>query len=321
MAVAHTRAGAGGGARLRALVPSERFAEAITEAGLDVEALLWGPDSPEPAPQADLLITARPTSPENFPRVGEIDGLRHVHLNSLGYEWVVPQLPESVTLSNAKGAVEDATAELTLALILAALREIPLAVEQHRDELWSGTYFSDSLHGARVLILGYGGVGTAVARRLAGFAPAAITAVASRARIDDDGTAIHGVDELQELLPEADVVIVTLPHSPATEGLVDAGFLGAMRDGALLVNVGRGKVVNTAALVAELSTERLRAALDVTDPEPLPAGHPLWSAPGCLITPHVGGNTHQFGRLAIAQAVEQARRLAAGLEPLNLVEL
>lgn len=305
---------------MRVIVPSEEIAGAIAEAGVDVETVVWRQDSAGEVPAAELLIAVRPSSPEASERLGEIEGLRHIHVPSLGFEWVEQYVPEGVTLSNSAGTIEEGTAELTLAMILAVLREVPRAVDQQREARWEAGYTASSLHGARVLMLGYGGVGQAIARRIAAFLPESITPVGSRAR-DEDGTHIHGADELPELLPHADVVVVSLPHTEHTTGLVDADFLAAMPDGALLANIGRGPVVETQALLAELSTERLRAALDVTDPEPLPDGHPLWSAPGCLILPHVGGATSKVWELTLALIVEQTRRMAAGEDPRNIVEL
>jgi phosphoglycerate dehydrogenase-like enzyme len=167
-----------------------------------------------------------------------------------------------------------------------------------------------ALADSTVLILGYGGVGRAVARRLAGF-EVELLRVAGSARQLPEGP-VHSADQLVRLLPQADVVIVCVPLTPATAGLVDAEFLATMRDGALLVNVSRGPVVDTGALLGELLSGRLTAALDVTDPEPLPADHPLWDAPGLLISPHVGGNTTAFMPRARRFLVGQLQRFAAG---------
>jgi phosphoglycerate dehydrogenase-like enzyme len=170
-----------------------------------------------------------------------------------------------------------------------------------------------------VLVLGYGQIGRAIARRLAPF-EVTITAVASHARDRDDVVEhVHGIDELRDLLPEQDVVIVIVPLTPATHHLVDAGVLGRMRDGALLVNVSRGAVVDTDALLAECASGRLRAALDVTDPEPLPSGHPLWSTQGVLITPHVGGATRAMRPRAMALIRRQVEALRAGRPLANVV--
>ncbi|PQZ97308.1 dihydrofolate reductase [Arthrobacter sp. MYb224] len=299
------------------LVPNGRLAMKLDLPG--ITPIYWHlNDSDEAAPEADMLITERPLQVERRARVAQIPGLRHVHLLSLGYEWILEHLAPGVSLSNSRGAVEDATAEHTLALVLASLRELPAAGAQQlkRDwnPLWGGT-----LHGATVLLLGFGGVGQEIYQRLLPFKPKEVFAVASRARQLANGTPVHGIDELPELLPQAQVVIVALPDAPSTRGLVDAGFLAQMPDQALLVNVGRGPVLDSDALLAELQSERLHAALDVTDPEPLPVAHPLWSAPNCLITPHIAGNTLMFIDLAMNLAVEQAQRLAAGDDPLHVV--
>ncbi|MFD1212749.1 2-hydroxyacid dehydrogenase [Arthrobacter sp. GCM10027362] len=302
---------------LRVLVPSARLADDIR--GPEVEPIIWHiNDDPLEAPPADVLVTERPRDHARRARAGRIPGLRHVHLLSIGYEWVLEHLPPDVTLSNSRGAVEDAAAEHAIALILAALRDLPSAVEQQRQREWAPLW-TTSLHGSVVLVLGHGGVGREVIARLQPFRPAAVIPVATHARTLDTGTRIHGTEELPGLLPQADVVVVTLPHDSSTAGLIDSAFLSRMRDGALLVNIGRGPVVDTAALISELRSGRLRAALDVTDPEPLPSDHPLWDMPGCLITPHMGGNTDQFMRLATDLTIEQLHRLASGQQPLHIV--
>ena len=173
----------------------------------------------------------------------------------------------------------------------------------------------DSLADKCVMILGYGHVGEAVDRRLAGF-DVDVVRVARTARTSREGDVVHGVDELPALLPSVDVVIVIVPQTPETIGMVDAEFLSRMRPGALQVNVARGPVVVTDDLVAALREGRVRAALDVTDPEPLPPGHPLWSAPGVLISPHVGGNTSAFLPRAHRLVAAQVRRWCSG-EPLE----
>lgn len=302
---------------LRVLVPSASFAESIRAPA--VEPIVWHiNDDPSEAPAAEVLVTERPLEFTHRARVAPIPGLRHVHLLSIGYEWVLEHLPPGVTLSNSRGAVEDATAEHGIALVLAALRNLPEAAEQQRRSEWAPLW-TTSLHGSVVLVLGHGGVGREIIARLGPFRPAAVIPVASRARTLDTGLRIHGPAELPDLLPRADVVIVTLPDEPSTVRLIDAAFLARMRDGALVVNIGRGRVVDTAALLTELRSCRLRAALDVTDPEPLPSDHPLWDAPGCLITPHMAGNTGQFVALATDLTIEQLRRLSAGQEPLHLI--
>lgn len=299
---------------LRVLVPTEELYADLQLPG--VQPILWHlNDDPLPVPDAEVLITERPRSLARRALVRQIPGLRHVHLLSIGFEWVLEQLPQSVGLSNSRGAIEDATAEHALALLLAALRDIPAAVRDQVIGRWNPRW-SPTVHGARVLLLGYGGVGSEIVARLRPFRPASVHAVARTARTAADGTPVHALAELPRLLPEADIVILALPHDASTEQLVDAAFLASMRDGALLVNVGRGALVDTAALLNEVTAGRLQAALDVTDPEPLPADHPLWSAPNTLITPHIGGNSQMVSKLCNQLAVEQIGRMTRG-EPLH----
>ncbi|MGC5362899.1 2-hydroxyacid dehydrogenase [Streptomyces sp. DT24] len=249
-----------------------------------------------------------------------LSGVRVVQTLSAGTDLVqrhLGQLPPGVQLCNAKGVHEASTAELALALILASLRDLPGFVRGQDNEDWR-TGFYPALADKSVLIVGYGAIGAAIEDRLEPFECARLVRVARSARTTARGP-VHAIDELPALLPEADVVVLVTPLTPATQGLVDAPFLAAMADGALLVNVARGPVVDTGALLAELESGRLRAALDVTDPEPLPAGHPLWHAPNVLITPHVGGSTSAFLPRARRLLAGQLTRFAAG-EPLrNLV--
>ena len=237
-----------------------------------------------------------------------------IQLLTAGYEHVLPYLPPNVTLCNARGVHDSSTAELALTLMLASLRGIPDFVRGQDQGDWRHAEHP-ALADKTVLILGYGSIGAAIERRLAPF-ETRIIRVASRSRPAEE---VHGVDELATLLPTADVVVVSTPLTPSTTRLVDAGFLAAMRDGALLVNVARGAVVDTNALLAELTSGRLRAALDVTDPEPLPADHPLWSAPGLLISPHVGGNTSAFLPRGQRLVRAQVARFVAGQALENVV--
>jgi phosphoglycerate dehydrogenase-like enzyme len=217
-------------------------------------------------------------------------------------------------VSNARGAHGPATAELAVAGLLAVWRHLPRYVLLQQRGVWQQARpRGDSLEGAHVLVLGAGDVAREAAKRLRGF-DAHVTLTGRTAR-----EGVHAMSDLPQLLPEAEAVIVALPLNAGTQGLVDAAFLGRLPDGATLVNVARGGVVVTDALVAELERGRLRAFLDVTDPEPLPAGHPLWALDGVLITPHEGGQTHGIGRRALAVAVAQLQQFASGRLPDNLV--
>ncbi|MEU1683889.1 2-hydroxyacid dehydrogenase [Micromonospora sp. NPDC005707] len=244
----------------------------------------------------------------------ELPDLKVVQLLSAGADAWVGRVPEGVTLCDARGVHDSATAEWVVAAILSALRGFgPLARAQARREwAYDEVAPTDELAGKRVLIVGAGSIGAAVRARLAPF-EVSFTLVARTPRPDDG---VHGVDELPALLPEADVVVLLVPLTEQTRGLVDEKFLAAMPDGALLVNAARGPVARTSALVAELASGRLRAALDVTDPEPLPAGHPLWELPNVLLTPHVAGSVRGLLPRAYRLVGEQLRRFAAG-EPLT----
>ncbi|MFG2884417.1 2-hydroxyacid dehydrogenase [Streptomyces sp. NPDC048297] len=223
-----------------------------------------------------------------------------------------------VRLCNARGVHEASTAELALTLILASLRGIPQFVRAQREEHWQGG-FHPSLADRSALIVGYGAIGAAIEDRLAPFELARVARVARSRRATARGP-VHPLTELPALLPEADVVILSTPLTDETRGLADAGFLGRMKDGALLVNVSRGPVVDTKALLDELESGRITAALDVTDPEPLPPGHPLWQAPGVLISPHVGGPSSAFLPRAKRLLVDQLNRFV-NHEPLRNVVL
>jgi phosphoglycerate dehydrogenase-like enzyme len=251
---------------------------------------------------------------DSFAAVPHLPALEVLQTLTAGYEHVLDHLPAGVTLCNAGGVHDDSTAELALALVLAAQRGLPDFVRAQDRHEWAHAA-RPSLADRRVVVVGHGGVGRAVLARLAPFG-CQVTAVARSAR-----DRVAGVEMLPSLLPSAEVVVLAVPLTPATRGLVDAAFLAALPDGALLVNVSRGPVVDTRALVAELRSGRLRAALDVTDPEPLPPGHPLWDCPGLLLSPHVGGDSTAFAPRAYRLVVDQLARLAAGEPPLHAVVL
>lgn len=282
--------------------------------GLDVHH--WNADGdPDPATLKDVTFYVMPYmfAPITGEVMARMPSLRVVQTLTAGYEHVLPYLPDGVTLCNARGVHDASTAEIAMALTLASLRRIPEFVRAQEREEWAfGDY--ESLADRTVLIVGYGSVGAALDKRLVPF-ECDVLRVARTAR---EGVA--GFEELDALLPRADVVILTVPLNDETRKLMNASRLALMRDGALLVNVARGGVVDTDALVAELNSERLRAAVDVTDPEPLPQGHPLWSVPGLLISPHVGGATTAFEPRALRLVRDQLAWYAAG-DPLTNVVL
>lgn len=250
----------------------------------------------------------------------EMTSVRVVQTLSAGVDHVTPglgALPAGVRLCNAKGVHEASTAELTLALVLASLRDIPGFVRAQEREEWRAGFYP-ALADRSVLIVGYGSIGAAIEDRLAAFECARVVRVARSARTTERGE-IHALADLPALLPDADVVILSTPLTEETRGLAGAEFLARMKDGALLVNVARGPVVDTKALLGEVESGRLTAALDVTDPEPLPAGHPLWHARGVLVSPHVGGSTSAFEPRAKRLLAAQLTRFAGGEGLRNVV--
>lgn len=270
-------------------------------------------DAPPPGPLDEVEVFVPPflSSGPVVAFAQKLPSLRVVQLMSAGADVWVGRLPEGVRLCDARGVHSSSTAEWAAAVILAYLRALPAFARAQAARHWSyGEYApTDELAGKRVLIVGAGAIGEALATRLTPF-EVDLTLVARTPR-----SGVHAVAELPDLLPHADVVVLLIPLTPETTGLVDAAFLARMPDGALLVNGARGPVVDTAALTAELATGRLSAAVDVTDPEPLPADHPLWTMPNFLLTPHVGGSVKGLMRRAYALVGDQLRRLAAG-EPL-----
>jgi phosphoglycerate dehydrogenase-like enzyme len=231
-----------------------------------------------------------------------------IQLLTAGADAWTGRVPEGVLLCDARGVHDAPTSEWVLTAILSYLRSFPAFARAQARREWAYRY-TDELSGKRVLIVGAGSIGAAVARRLAPF-DVSVVRVARTAR-----AGVHGVDELPDLLPHADIVVVIVPLTEATTGLVGAGFLAAMHDGALLVNAARGPVVDTAALTAEVASGRLGVAADVVEPEPLPPDHPLWSMENVLLTPHVAASVFGMPTRAYALVGQQVRRYAAG-EPL-----
>ena len=301
--------------RLVVSLPGETLREAVGEPPVGVDVVLWDLQSSAPTGTIDLVV---PPYMGPSTRLDALAGVRTrlVQSQSIGYDDIPATLPPGHVFANAASVHEASTAELAIALTLAVQRGLPDFVRAASEGRWAPRRLA-SLADRRVLLVGYGGVGRAIEDRLQGF-EVEITRVASRARDDDRGH-VHGIDELPGLLPRAEIVIVGVPLTEATTGLVDADFLAALPDDALVVNIARGKVADTDAILAEATSGRLRFALDVTDPEPLPDGHPLFALPNVLISPHVGGATSammpRMGRLVR----RQIERMLRGEEPLNVV--
>ncbi|MEU6961079.1 2-hydroxyacid dehydrogenase [Streptomyces chrestomyceticus] len=280
-----------------------------------------GPEFPADPARCAFYVVPYMKDPQVCIRpLTEMTGLRAVQSLTAGVEHLLPalhQLPPGARLCNARGLHDASTAELALTLTLASLRGIPEFVRGQDEGRWLNG-FRPALADKTVVIVGYGSIGSAIEDRLTPFECARVARIARTARETVRGPVLP-LTELPAVLPAADVVIIATPLTDATRGLVGSDFLARMKDGALLVNVARGAVVNTEALLTELESGRLRAALDVTDPEPLPAGHPLWHAPGVLVTPHVGGPSSAFLPRAKRLVRDQLTRFASGDPLCNVV--
>lgn len=296
---------------MRISVPDSSWQGVLDD--LPVEVVEWAGKAPQPEGRLDLAVWPYTLDPSDMAavdasRIGLIQG------QSLGYDGVADVLSAGGRYANAVDVHEDSTAELAMALLLAAVRKLDVFAAQQAEGIWRKSW-TTSLLDRRVLLLGVGGIGRRMAARLDGFG-CEIVRVGTRARDDEHGH-VHGTDELADLLPTVDAVVVAVPLTPVTERIVDADFLAALPDGAIVVNVARGRTADTDAVLAEAG--RIRYASDVFDPEPLPADHPLWSAPGVIITPHVGGMTSAMAPRIQAVVRGQVERLLAGEEPADVV--
>jgi phosphoglycerate dehydrogenase-like enzyme len=289
---------------MRVWVPYQELLSRLPD-NLEVDVFDTGDEPPKSIDEVEFYVAPYTFDRAPLELIARMPALRVVQTQTAGYEHVLPFLAKGTVLCNARGVHDASTAELAVTLTLAALRGIPAFVHGRDRQDWRYGWY-DALADRTVLLLGYGGVGKAIERRLAGF-EVDLLKVARHAR---DGVA--PMSELPDLLPRADVVVLCVPLTDDTRGLVDAAFLARMRDGALLVNVARGPVVHTDALLAELHSGRIRAAVDVTDPEPPPPDHPLWTAPGLLMSPHVGGSSSAFRPRVERLIVEQLHRYASG---------
>lgn len=304
---------------MRAWVPYGSLDEAEARVGHhdSVELTLLNDPDGLAASAAEVVYIALPnfTAMSVWQELQHIDkpALKVVQLGSAGYEGMPALVGNSVAIANAAGVHDAGTAELAVALALENLRGLDTYARLQQTHTWAPG-FGRSLADRNVLIYGYGRIGSAVERRVAGFDPASLVRVARSARTDPE---VHAATDLHALLPAADVVFITAPATPDTEGTFDATALSLLPDGALVVNVGRGKIMDTDAIVAEVG--RLRFALDVVDPEPLPAESPLWDAPNVTIAPHVGG-ANDSAPVRYDRLIErQLSHLAAGESFENIV--
>lgn len=298
---------------VQVLVPDDLGAKLLDESPV-LEPIRYQPGAPWPPDgnNAEVVVVGYENAPAVGARFADLPALRLVQTLNAGYEQWLPWIPAGVSLSNGRGAHGGSSAEWVVAALLNIFRELRSFGDQQAAGLWEHRS-TETLIGKRVVILGAGDLAVNLAARLAPF-ETEVTLVGRRAR-----AGVRPLDDLTDLLPRTDVLVAMLPADASTYRLVNEQVLTMLPDGAVVVNAGRGGAVHTDALLAELTAGRLRAALDVTDPEPLPAGHPLWSAPGLLLTPHVAGSTAGAEERAWAVARTQIERYAAGAVPPNLV--
>jgi phosphoglycerate dehydrogenase-like enzyme len=271
-----------------------------------------GKPLPPGAEEADVLVPGFQAGKRAIELIPQLPKLRLVQLLSAGAESWIGKLPDGIMLANCRGAHGGSTAEWVVAALLSIYREMREFDHAQAERRWT-LHLTDTLQGKNVLVIGAGDLGNQLKRRLEPF-DTNVTLVGTTAR-----EGVRGVAELPQLLGHYDAVVLMVPVTPETIGMADANFLSLMPDGAVLVNAARGSIVRTEALLAELNSGRLRAALDVTDPEPLPPDHPLWTAPGLLLTPHVAGTCRGNYDRAYAVAARQIELFAAGQKPGNLV--
>ncbi|WP_410644568.1 NAD(P)-dependent oxidoreductase [Amycolatopsis sp. lyj-346] len=265
--------------------------------------------------QAEIFVPPYRGTNRPMPLMAQMTNLRMVQLTAAGTDEWANDVPDGVVLAGARGAHAGPVSEWVLSAALTQYRQWPALVRFQDEHTWAHRKFdADTLHGKRALIVGAGSIGSAVARLFAAFGTES-TLVANTSR-----GGVHAASEISGLIKGHHIVVITAPLNDKTRNLVDRDFLAAMDDGALLINAGRGKIVDTEALATEVQSGRLRAALDVTEPEPLPEDHPLWSCQGAIISPHSARTVPGTNALCYAVAVEQVRTFMTGQTPTNAAD-
>ena len=317
---------------LRVGYPSTISAELLHDFPSEVE-LIPLPDELDQELDIDVWI------PDPYPTRAmriwpHLRGVRLILSLMAGTEWIPALAGPHVTISKARGSHNISTAEWTIGAILATLKYFPFYFDVQRSGQWKRRFEAparyaqitgdarpiyppvmlEELTGKRVLLVGHGEIGKEIERMLAPF-DVELVRIARTARSEPP---VHAVSELDSLLPQAEIVILILPSTAESHHLIGSRQFALMRQGTLLVNAARGPIVDTEALVEALNSGRIRAALDVTDPEPLPEGHPLWTCPNLLLTPHLAGSSPQFAPRALKTAADELRRYING-EPLKNV--
>lgn len=300
-------------------LPERPLFEEIRAAATGFRCVFWDlVDEPEGCAREDVDIAVAPYYSQRWRKdPSVVRDVSLLQLQSTGFDGVQDMIGPDVALAAGGWVHAAGTSEIALGLVIAAQRNLDRAVLAQHEGRWD-PFFSRSVADSRVTVVGAGEVGRAITARLLPF-EVELTRVASRAREDESGH-VHGADELGEILPYTDILILALPLNDATRHLVGERLLSLLPDGALVVNVGRGAVVDTDALTAEVTAGRLRCALDVVDPEPLPGDHPLMGAEGAIVLPHIGGSNSSFRPRIRKLVLEQLEAVRRGERPQFLVQ-
>lgn len=304
-------------------VPDQTFADRIGALPDGVTVAVWDPeagDAPESVRERiELVLWPDIIRTEAVARLHGLPRLKVLQLQSAGFDHMLGRTPRGVSLCNGRGVHSDETAEWAVTLTVAIVRGLPLYLDQQRAHTWRVVPRRTFLAGSHVMVIGAGSIGTEIAKRLKPY-KVTVTSVGRTSRTTPDGERVLSLDEAMDVLTEVDAVILIVPATPDTRHLVDAAFLARMKDDSYLVNVARGAVVDAEALRKECASGRITAALDVTDPEPLPADSPLWDTPNLYITPHVAGEQSRYSEERVLEILrQQVEAYRAGRPQLNVV--
>ncbi|UYQ78797.1 2-hydroxyacid dehydrogenase [Glutamicibacter sp. JL.03c] len=298
--------------------PSQDLIDAIGAFPENLKPVLWDLENEPQVPLEDIEIAVMPymATADTLRSIGTAENLKVVQTQTTGYDGMVELIGDRANINTAAGVHAASTAEMAIGLAIASLRGFPQAVRDQQDGRWNPHPWP-GLADRTVGLVGVGGIGDEIRKRLEPF-EVNLLRFGSAARTDDHGP-VYATGDLAAHAPGIDVLILIVPLNDSTHQLVDASLLARLPDGATVVNVARGPVVDTEALVAEVASGRLNVASDVFDPEPLPQDHPLWKCPNALIIPHNGGNTAAFFPRMVKLLQRQVAAWAAGEAGENLV--
>lgn len=298
--------------------PTQELIDAVGPIPENLKAVLWDLENDPETPLEDIDIAILPymANPQTLKNVRKAPNVKVVQTQTTGFDGMIDLIGDRADINTAAGVHAAATAEMALGLAIASLRGFPQSVRDQQQGRWNPQQWP-GLADRTVGLVGVGGIGEEIRKRLEPF-EVNLLRFGSTARTDEHGE-VFATSELAARAPEIEVLILIVPLNDSTRHLVDAQLLAKLPDGATVINVARGPVVDTDAIVAEVASGRLNMASDVFDPEPLPAGHPLWQHPNALVIPHNGGNTKAFFPRMVKLLKKQVQAWAAGNDGENLV--